>query len=526
MAVQNVTVSVRQPIHNTMTTNCPVCCDPYTTIARRPVACAACPYLACLRCTSTFLLSIKTDAHCMNCRAPWDRAFLDSKMTRGFLDGDYKRHRQAVLLDKERSLLPATQPAVEHELECRKKGDLITELGAQSTVLGNQIRELQKKIDVVNHESIEIFLRLSQSENTSELMELKAKRKEFTTLEQTMLQEKFALYHQQDGLWQEIHAHKQFIKRKPSKSKQRREFVAACPSSGCRGFLSTAYKCGTCQEQYCPSCRELKATDKEHTCDPALVATIKAILADSKPCPACGVAISRVSGCDQMYCTQCDTPFSYSTGEKIKGVIHNPHYFERMHQAAANAVAAGGAGGECPAAGVWPRPPQRSPNPYVRSCYHIPVYYQAGLHVQEVVLGEELRLEEPDNTDLRVMFLLKNIDEKTFGQQLQLRDKEWQFKRELRGPLELFVITTLEFFQSLDLDPPTESKVLSNKVSVYRGTVENLINKSLQEISHRFTRQVPQIDYSDGYQAHAYPPRFKKEKSKKVPAAGTHPLPG
>ena len=233
-----------------------------------------------------------------------------------------------------------------------------------------------------------------------------------------------------------------------------------------------------------------------------------------------------------MYCTQCDTPFSYATGEKIKGVIHNPHYFERMHAAAANAVAlhaaAGGAGGGgCPAAGVWPPPPQRSANPAVARCYHIPVYYQAGLHVQEVVLREELRLEEPDNTDLRVKYLLKDIDDKEFSQKLQQRDKVWQFKRELRGPLELFVITTLEFFQGLGLDPPTDFSAAYDRDSAYRSAVENLINKPLQEISQRYARQVPQIDLTDGYKEHAYPYRFKKSKEKsKVPAAGAHPLPG
>jgi hypothetical protein len=231
-----------------------------------------------------------------------------------------------------------------------------------------------------------------------------------------------------------------------------------------------------------------------------------------------------------MYCTQCDTPFSYLTGAKIKGVIHNPHYFERMHAAAANAVAlqaAGGAGGAggggCPAAGVWPPPPQRSANPAVARCYRIPVYYQAGLHVQEVVLREELRLEEPDNTDLRVKYLLKDISEKVFSQQLQQRDKVWQFKRELRGPLELFVITTLEFFQGLSLDPPTDFSAAYDRDSAYRSAVVNLINKPLQEISQRFGRQVPQIDIVDGYKEHAYPPRFKKVKA---PAAVAHPLPG
>jgi hypothetical protein len=147
--------------------------------------------------------------------------------------------------------------------------------------------------------------------------------------------------------------------------------------------------------------------------------------------------------------------------------------------------------------------------------------------VQEVVLREELRLEEPDNTDLRVKYLLKDIDDKEFSQKLQQRDKVLQFKRDLRGPLELFVITTLEYFQGLDLDPPADFSAAYDRDSAYRSAVKNLINKPLQEISHRFGRKVPQIDLKEGYKEHAYPPRVKTVKEKtKVPAAVEHPLPG
>ena len=52
---------------------------------------------------------------------------------------------------------------------------------------------------------------------------------------------------------------------------------------------------------------------------------------DSKPCPKCGIIIFKIDGCDQMYCTQCHTPFSWRTGQiEIGRNIHNPHYFEYM----------------------------------------------------------------------------------------------------------------------------------------------------------------------------------------------------
>jgi hypothetical protein len=401
-------------------------------------------------------------------------------MTRSWLDGEYKHHRENLLLDRERSLLPATQPAVEHEVECRKRGALMTELGEKQVALHEKINALQAELAELHYLSEE---------------------------------------------------HRTFIRAGPNptskEAKERRTFVAACPSSGCRGFLSTAYKCGTCQSRFCASCRELKG--EVHECDLALVATIKAITDDSKPCPACGVSISRVSGCDQMYCTQCDTPFSYTTGAIIKGTIHNPHYFERMAAAAANANANtnadGGAGGACPAGrNPWPRAPHESTNNSIRTSYHLRILYQAGRHVQEIVLGEQLRLEEPDNTDLRVKYLLKDLDDKAFRQQLQQRDKKRQFQIELRDPLELFVITTLEFFQGLR--PTEETKVtLEAKVGAYRSSIVELVNTPLQTLSERYGRIVPQFDMTptirvgECYQAYGYPIKKSKESKETVAAA-------
>lgn len=72
-----------------------------------------------------------------------------------------------------------------------------------------------------------------------------------------------------------------------------------CPDSECRGFLSTAYKCGTCQMWACPDCLVIKGRDKdsEHTCDPGQKESVALIIKESKPCPKCGERISKIDGC-------------------------------------------------------------------------------------------------------------------------------------------------------------------------------------------------------------------------------------
>ena len=42
----------------------------------------------------------------------------------------------------------------------------------------------------------------------------------------------------------------------------------------------------------------------------------------------CTAAIFKISGCDQMWCTQCHIAFSWKTGQKVTGVIHNPHFYQ------------------------------------------------------------------------------------------------------------------------------------------------------------------------------------------------------
>lgn len=108
------------------------------------------------------------------------------------------------------------------------------------------------------------------------------------------------------------------------------DFVGrACPADGCRGFLSTQWKCGVCSKWSCPECYMVKgdSRDAEHTCDPGVKESVKLLVKDTKPCPKCAMRIHKIDGCDQMWCTQCQTGFSWRRGT-IERNIHNPHYFE------------------------------------------------------------------------------------------------------------------------------------------------------------------------------------------------------
>lgn len=80
---------------------------------------------------------------------------------------------------------------------------------------------------------------------------------------------------------------------------ENRHFVRQCPAHGCRGFLSTQWKCGICEQWTCPECHELKGLvrDCQHKCDPNSVETAKLLAKDSKPCPKCQSMIFKIEGC-------------------------------------------------------------------------------------------------------------------------------------------------------------------------------------------------------------------------------------
>ncbi len=255
-----------------MTELCIICANSFTKKTRSKITCAYCSFDACKECCQTYLLNESTPK-CMNseCNREWTRLFLSESFPVSFINGAYKKHREELLFNNERALLPATQPIVERELAKRR---------------------IQAEIEVVRNKMIELNRQYSQ------------------------------LYNNLSNL--------RYTNRVDV---ERAVFVRACPDSECRGFLSTQWKCGICEKWACSTCHEIKGLvrDVEHTCNPENVATAELLSQDTKPCPQCRARIFKIDGCDQMWCTQCHTAFSWRTG-RIENVVHNPHYYEWLRR--------------------------------------------------------------------------------------------------------------------------------------------------------------------------------------------------
>ncbi len=117
-------------------------------------------------------------------------------------------------------------------------------------------------------------------------------------------------------------------------------FIKSCPSGSCNGFLGNDWKCGICDVHVCKDCHEIVDVNNganAHVCSKDALETVKLLTKNTKPCPKCSTAIFKIDGCDQMFCTQCQTAFSWNTMKIVqKERIHNPHYFEWLRNNAPN----------------------------------------------------------------------------------------------------------------------------------------------------------------------------------------------
>ena len=222
--------------------SCNICCDNYNKSTRSKVCCPYCEFDVCRTCCETYILS-ENVPKCMkpDCAKEWSRKFLRENFTNVFLTSKYREHLEDILFNQEKALMPATQPLVEEKIMKRNLRKNLREIDLLIEDLYRQKRELERQI--------------------------------------------------QYGIIPTTSSEKE--------DKEKARFVRQCPANGCRGFLSTQWKCGICEQWSCPECHELKGPNRdcEHKCDPNNVETAKMLAKDSKPCPKCQSLIFKISGC-------------------------------------------------------------------------------------------------------------------------------------------------------------------------------------------------------------------------------------
>lgn len=106
----------------------------------------------------------------------------------------------------------------------------------------------------------------------------------------------------------------------------KKTYMFKCSKEGCNGIVNSDFKCDLCYSNYCPKCFAILSN--EHVCKEDDILTAKEIITNTKPCPKCAARIFKISGCNQMFCTNCKIGFDFVSGRIIKSNFHNPHRME------------------------------------------------------------------------------------------------------------------------------------------------------------------------------------------------------
>ena len=234
--------------------------------------------------------------------------------------------------------------------------------------------------------------------------------------------------------------------------------------------------------------------DSEHVCNKDDLETAKLLAKDTKPCPKCATGIFKIEGCDQIWCTQCHTAFSWRTG-RIETRIHNPHYFEFLRRAnngdaPRNQDEHNFVCGQELDYRTTTRLKEILPKEITKETrYYLTGVIQSTIHMNEVQTPTYRVDDVENNQELRVKYLQNIMDESRFKELVQQANKKHEKKREIGEILGLFHQTMTEIIlrlvDQLKNDTRPAIDVVENHIDEIKG-LQTYANTCLKEIAKTY----------------------------------------
>jgi hypothetical protein len=445
------------------------------------------------------------------CQAGWSEDFLSESLTKTFLLKEFKEVKEVVLLDMEKARLPESQERARRYKDAKA---LVDAVDAKIKPIKDQIEAMPEKIahmknKKVYHEAdMKYWLGVTarwtgQYEGKlSEYSEMRTRarydydvsgevyHKAVEPFKQRMAKLRTREYRDASYLVETYGVPRAIggAGAPAPVTKSEWTFVMKCPKADCEGFVGNDWACGLCALKVCKDCRE--PTAKEHECDPDTKLSVAAMAKEAKPCPKCAASISKIDGCDQMWCTQCHTAFSWRTGA-VETRVHNPHYYEWMRRNGTLPATGGPPGGAPPEGGCLAN---NEVIPQIQHHYWndhtIQQACRAVLH-GEGLLRQHRNMDHMLNEDqaralLRVKRLVNEITENAWKDKLQRMDKAKKKNTCVLAVLDMYVQAGTDLLRGA-MPADADRAAITKQVFDLR----KYCNGELEKVYKRYNCEVP-----------------------------------
>uniref|UniRef100_A0A6C0KF88 RING-type domain-containing protein n=1 Tax=viral metagenome TaxID=1070528 RepID=A0A6C0KF88_9ZZZZ len=432
--------------------DCDVCAMPFTSAIRKPITCFSCDYKLCTQCIQRYILESKEKPHCMNCKKDWDLQFISSVTNPMFYDKKLRNHNADLLIQEEKALLPGSQQAAQQYHQKLILEEAKSNLVNEKNVIYEQIRVLKEKAVKINQD-INIIT------NNIRVISRDINNNMDTVDENAEIQENT-------------------------------KYIMSCIKKDCNGYISTLFQCGTCNIKICPDCYK-ELTTEEHECNKDDVDTVKILKKNTKNCPVCKISIFKIEGCDQMFCTNCHTPFSWRTNLIVTGNIHNPHYYELQKNKNIRALGDYPCGG-LPHISFFKSKIQKVDS--IQQSHNLLKYFNLSRYIRTVLIPTDQNINYKYKSfeynagsyqNLRLEYINKIITEDKWKNELKKKHKQNMKNNDIFMIFDIYVRMSIEkFIEIMNTDRITD-EYIKNIIMQLRGLLE-YCNQEFEKISKKY----------------------------------------
>lgn len=260
--------------------DCPICVNSYNKSTRALITCSNCDLECCKVCFKRYISDPDHYLRCMGCSVEFDRTMLNTRLGQTFMRTTFRDIRENMLYENEKALFPATQEVVERE-------QLLSKLRDRRDGLDHEYEQIRRNRTVP----------LREFRHSLETMAVRDALDRYLQLQLTVE----SVDEQLNDSRRQISS--QISDLEGNATKLKRTYVLGCTKADCKGMLSSEntntsgnYVCSICESTTCSDCK-MGIDGNKHECDPDVLKTVQYMESTSKPCPACGIPIHKVSGC-------------------------------------------------------------------------------------------------------------------------------------------------------------------------------------------------------------------------------------